>query len=437
MYLKGSNWSMLKRKKRSNPFAVILLIIAIIGVFLFDRLVRPYLPPILIGYMTPTPTRLPESYAADAEALMNDGKYKQAIESFRQAVASDPQNPSYYLTIAKLEIFSGLYKDAVTDAANALLLNSNSAQAFALQGWAYGFLADYLQAENALKQAIKLDATIPQSYAYKAMVLAFKTVDGLGELGTMQDAIDASRTAISMAPDALETHWARGFVLYVTSDYDLAVTELLAASTLNSNIAEIHMELGYCYRALQQYVQAIEEFNRANALNPTDPLPDTYIAAVYATNGEYAKAIQYAQAAVDNAPDSPYMWGNLGRMYYRNLQYEDAVLALGFTVHGGTTRDGVVIKGLPLDYTGRIPEYYYTYGLALAKLGYCNDALPVSQALQQTVKNDELSVANAQEIISICQEFITSGAPTPTPLTTPTNTPASAEAITQTPTKTP
>ena len=432
MYLKGSQWSMLKRKKRSNPWVIILLVASIIAVFLFDRMIRPYLPPVLIGYMTPTPTRSAESIVGEADALVNSAKYNQAIEAYRLAIAADSKNPSYYLTVSRLEIYSGQYKDAITDAADALLLNSNSSQAFGLQGWAQGFLGDYTNAEGSITNAIQLDPTLAQNYAYKAMVLAFKVIDGLGELGTMQDAIDASKTAVSMAPDLLETHWARGYVLYVTSNYDQAVTELSAAATLNNNIAEIHMELGYSYRALQQYVQAIEEFNRANALNPTDPMPSTYIAAVYATNGEFAKAIQYATTAVNNDPSNPAMWGNLGRMYYHNLQYQDAIPALSLAVHGGVTPDGVVVAGLPLSYTGRVAEYYYTYGLALAKLGYCNEALPISQALQQTVTTDTVSQANAQEIITQCAQFATSRAPTPTAFTTPTITPSPTPDLTQT-----
>ena len=423
---------MLKRKKRSNPWVIILLVASIIAVFLFDRMIRPYLPPVLIGYMTPTPTRSAESIVGEADALVNSAKYNQAIEAYRLAIAADSKNPSYYLTVSRLEIYSGQYKDAITDAADALLLNSNSSQAFGLQGWAQGFLGDYTNAEGSITNAIQLDPTLAQNYAYKAMVLAFKVIDGLGELGTMQDAIDASKTAVSMAPDLLETHWARGYVLYVTSNYDQAVTELSAAATLNNNIAEIHMELGYSYRALQQYVQAIEEFNRANALNPTDPMPSTYIAAVYATNGEFAKAIQYATTAVNNDPSNPAMWGNLGRMYYHNLQYQDAIPALSLAVHGGVTPDGVVVAGLPLSYTGRVAEYYYTYGLALAKLGYCNEALPISQALQQTVTTDTVSQANAQEIITQCAQFATSRAPTPTAFTTPTITPSPTPDLTQT-----
>ncbi len=96
MYLKGSQWSMLKRKKRSNPWVIILLAALIIVVVLFDRMIRPYLPPLLIGYMTPTPTRSAESIVGEADALVNSAKYNQAIEAYRQAIVADPTNTIYY-----------------------------------------------------------------------------------------------------------------------------------------------------------------------------------------------------------------------------------------------------------------------------------------------------------------------------------------------------
>jgi tetratricopeptide (TPR) repeat protein len=145
----------------------------------------------------------------------------------------------------------------------------------------------------------------------------------------------------------------------------------------------------------------VEEFNRANALNPGDPLPNFYISRTYASIGEYAKAIQFAEQSIKVAPTDPYMYGNLGTMYYKNKQFEDAIKPLKMAVTGGVADSGEEVKGLPLSY-GRVAEYYFTYGLALANLGMCGEALPISQTLMEGVKNDEVSVFNAQEMVNIC-----------------------------------
>ena len=98
------------------------------------------------------------------------------------------------------------------------------------------------------------------------------------------------------------------------------------------------------------------------------------------------------------------MWGNLGTMYYRNQQFNEALMPLSLAVKGGRTAEGVEVQGLPLDY-GRIAEYYYLYGLAAARVGECGAALPVAQALMEGVPDDQISVDNADAMISICQDI--------------------------------
>lgn len=204
----------------------------------------------------------------------------------------------------------------------------------------------------------------------------------------------------------------------MTGNYVEAAQEFESAVAINSNIADLHLALGRNYRYMEIYDKAVEEFNRANALNPGDPLPNTYISRTYATVGEYAKAIQFAEQAVKVSPKDPFLYGNLGTMYYKNVEYKNAVDALKLVVRGGLNAEGEAVEALPLDY-GRVAEYFYTYGLALARTGECGEALQVSQQLQQVVNNDEIAVYNAEEIIRICQQV---GSATRTPQPTITTT---------------
>jgi tetratricopeptide (TPR) repeat protein len=402
MYLKGSKWSMNKRRRRRvKPWRIFVLVILIAGVVYVNQVIVPTTPPLFIP--TPTATRSPETYISEGEAFLAEGKIGPAIQAFEKAIASDPQNPSNFVTTSRLQIYSGLYTDAARNAENALLLNANNSMAHALRGWALGFNGDYLQAISALDRAIELDAANAAAYAYKAEVLILQAQEGQGDLATLDKAVEASRTAEAMAPNSLEAHRARGTVLEYTGNYEEATLEFEATIGINPNISDLHLALGRNYRYLQQYDKAVEEFNRANALNPSDPMPDTNISRTYATVGEYAKAIQYALQAVKDTPSDPYMHGNLGQMYYRNREYPAATAALRLAVQGGTTEDGDEVEGLPLDY-GRVAEYYYTYGLSLARQGECGEALQISQLLVQGVPNDETAVFNAEAIIEICQE---------------------------------
>jgi tetratricopeptide (TPR) repeat protein len=388
-----------KRRKPLNIGRIAILLVFIGALVYINQVIVPSTPPLFIP--TTTPTRAPESYITEAQRLENEGKYSQAISMYNQAIQSDPKNPATYISLARLLVFTGKYKEAVTNTENALLLNGNNSTAHAMRGWALGLEGEYLGAEAAFQKALEIDQNNADAYAYKAEMLAAQTQAGKGTLGSLDKAVEASRAAQTIAPNSLATYRARGIVLELTGNYTDAAREFESAIAINTNIADLHLALGRNYRYLEQYDKAVEEFNRANALNPGDPLPNFYISRTYAAIGEYAKAIQFAEQSIKVAPTDPFMYGNLGTMYYKNRQYEDAVKPLKMAVVGGTADSGEVVNGLPLDY-GRVAEFYYTYGLTLSRLGLCGEALPISQTLMQGVKNDEVSVFNAQEMINIC-----------------------------------
>jgi tetratricopeptide (TPR) repeat protein len=216
---------------------------------------------------------------------------------------------------------------------------------------------------------------------------------------------------LDLDPNSLETHRARGIILEATQNYEEAIREFQAALAINENIPDLHMFLGRNYRFLGVYDKAVEEFTRANALNPGDPTPDLYISRAYAAVGEYAKATQYAETAVTDNPVDANLRGNLGVMYYRNFQWPEAVEQLKIVTTGGATEDNQPIEPIPLANDTRIAEYYFTYGLVLARLNRCGEALQIAQQIQARVPTDEIAVANAQEVVNICQENL---AATPT-----------------------
>jgi tetratricopeptide (TPR) repeat protein len=336
------------------------------------------------------------------------------MESYQAAITADPQEASNYITLARLQIYNGAYEDAQANAENALLLDRTNVEAFALLGWAKGFSGDYLAAEADINAGLELDPNDSLLHAVYAYVLALEVANNVGEIGTVDQAIEESRLAVDLNPQLMESRWARGFVLEITSNYEEAIQQLQAAIELNDTVAEVHMALGRNYLAVEEYDQAVFEFTKAFSLDPSNPDPNWYISRVYARIGEFAKAVQYAEQAVNTDPSDPYLHGNLGSMYYRDLQFNRALESLELAVRGGQTEEGVVVEGLPLDYSLTIMEYYSRYGLALARVNRCNEAVQVAQAMLQTVPDDETAVFNAEEIIRICQES-QENPPTPTP----------------------
>ena len=390
-----------RRRRRSNPFTIFILSVLVIGGIYVNQVVIPQTPPLFMP--TPTPTRSPDAYLMEADQLAAEGKYAQAIDLYEEALLITPDNPGMYISLARLQIYISRFEEAIDNAGNALVLNPGNSQAMALRGYALGRTGDYITAESVLQEAIAADPNNPLPYAYMAEILALRSQTTTGDAEMLNRAIEFSRKALELGSNLLEAHRARGIVLELTTNYEEAVAEFEAAVALNPYIADLHIYLGKNYRTIGEDAKAIREFNNAITLNPSDPEPYAALSRTYAKLGEYANSVSFGQQAINYNPTDPYLYGNLGVVYYRMGDYPRAIKMLAIAVQGGTAETGETVEGLALDYWP-VSEYYYMYGLALARQGRCGEALPIAQAVAEGVSLEEFSVSNAQEIVNICQQ---------------------------------
>ena len=414
---------MTKKRKPFHPFRVLFLLILIAIAIYFNQVVIPTIPSPFVA--TPTPTRPPESYLTEAETLFNDGKLIPAISVYQEAINLQPDNALIYLSLARVQIFSGQYQEALVNAENALLLSTNSSMAYALRGWAQTRLGDYTLADVSLKKAIEIDPNNGQAHAYYAELLGEMYLANTGPFGAIDLAIEESRVATSLSPNSMEANYARGFILEITDNREQAVQAYLAAININPNIPEFHLALGRTYKVLGAIGNAIDEYTLANTLNPSDPIPDLYTSRAYATIGDFAKAIQSAELAVSNNPTDAYLIGNLGLMLYRNFQWPDAISQFSVAINGAINADGQVIEPVVLDGNDLyITQYYYTYALVLANSNRCSEVIPVAKAILEKASNDLDATYNANEALRICSTSLLTPTPTlepqPTAQTSPT-----------------
>lgn len=385
-----------RRKRRPNYFAWAIFVLVVLFGYYFDQVYLPTQPNPFEP--TPTPTRSPESFVTEAQTLYEEGKLLPAIDAYKAAINASPQDTSLYVALARVQVFAGEYEEAQKNAENALLLNPDNALAHGVHAWALDFQGNNGEAQASIQDALRLDPNNALIHAYYVEILVSTGFEGY------EKAAEESRVALALNPDIVETRRARALILEATGNYEEAIAEYQAAININPNIPTLYIGLGLNYRILQVYDQAVTAFTRANALNPADPFPDLYISRTYATIGEYAKSLQYAETAVQDRPDDASLRGNLGVMYYRNFFWPEAIQQLGYTIYGGLTEDGVEIEGIPLVNDPRVAEFYYTYGLALARTNQCGEALPIAQMIQARVPADENAAFAASEILRICSE---------------------------------
>ena len=307
----------------------------------------PQTPPLFV--VTPIPTRSPATIILEADSLFQAGKLAQAEQAYHEAISINPQEDDYYTELARIQVFAGRYEEAVTNASNALLLDPNSALANAVLGWALDFQsqsepesADILEALQKVEKAVELDPNSALVRAYYAEVLIDENVTAFQQAG------EQAQLAVQLNPNLLEAQRAVGYVWERTGNYDLAFEAYQNALRINPNLALIHIAMGNMYFNNGDTQSAIDSYIRASTLAPEDVIPLRLIAQAYARDGEFGKASQYAQSAVDLEPSDPRLHGDLGRMYYKNADYDSSIASLALAIHGGGYLDGIQLAGLPL-----------------------------------------------------------------------------------------
>ncbi len=472
MYLSGSKWSMRKRRRRTNPWRVLFLLLLVLVAIYVERVVVQTVPPLFIP--TPAPTRSPASFALEAEKLFKDGKLEQAAQAYQEAIKIDPTQPGFYINLARVLVLIGDYDGAEEHARDALLLDSDNALAHAVLAWALDFKGDIPTAMAEIERALELDPTSALAHAYYAEILLDSSLENY------QQALEEARKAVNLDPNLMESYRALGYVWERTGSYEQAIEAYQAALRANSNLAVLHLSLGSMYLANGEINQAIDSYLKASGLAPNDVRPYQLLALANARVGEYGKASQWAEEAVRRDPGNPKLHGDLGRMYYKNNQFKQAIAELGLAIHGGELPGewtvagqvvsvnskttivgdpqigdevrvigelhedgtmlarwillqvaegtptpgpvptlaadqvdlvgaveaivpGVVVPGLEIDPAdAHVVEFYYTYGLALAKGGDCDLARQIAETLLLTVREDELAAVNAEETLRIC-----------------------------------
>jgi tetratricopeptide (TPR) repeat protein len=415
MYLRNSKWSMTRKRRPVHWFRIILLVTLVAAAIYVQRVIIPTIPPPFVP--TPTATRDPASYLGDAETAFASGKLQAAIDAYTDAIKANPNQASVYVSLARVQIYAGKYDDALTNAGNAILLDPNNSMAHAVRGWAQFQQGDVPSAESSIQRALELDPNNGVAHAYYAEILGSEYENGTAPPNGIETASSESKSAIALAPNTVEAHRARGYILEITGNKEQAVEEYKNAIAINGNLPDLHIDLGRTYRALGLTDMAIQEYTQANTLNPADPRPSLYASRALAAVGSYAQAAQWAEQAVNDAPTDPYMHGNWGVMLYYTNDWVAANVQFSFAINGGTTDDGHNL----------ITEFFYTYAMSLAKTYHCDQALPLTQLILSTAPSDETAVYVAQKAISLCQDNMLTPSSTPvvtgTPGVTPTATP--------------
>ena len=461
----GSRKPLFRRKRRSNPYVIVLLIgLIMVGVYFLLSIQRGEIKPLFEP--TPTATRMPVSYMLEAETQFKAGNFAAAIAAYGEASKADPNDAKLMADLARLQTYySNLANtvdekkqrlgDAMKNVDQANLLKPDDPYILAIRALVYDwnsyseyageFSAQYLnEADRTAQRAIQLDANNALAYAFLAEI----NIDDGYKMDQAQVNI---QRALELGPDLMDVRRVAGVVLEANGDYAQAIEAYKKALEITPNFTPLYVRIGINYRALARRMPiASDEFNATFAtaasyyekaviintqLGIVDAVPYIGLANTYAESGDFFASVLNMRKVLNLLPDNSDVYAQLGLVYHKSRNYEGSIEAFKCAIEGCSSVESAIVRQVNLESAGDHPispvtlsdstaQYYYTYASVLAGMHrpgscLCERALPVMDLLRQRYPEDNMIMNIIRQNEDICvrypveQKCYTTGASVP------------------------
>jgi tetratricopeptide (TPR) repeat protein len=232
-----------------------------------------------------------------AIAYFGARQYEKALVAARKAISIAPDSPGAHQMLGKTHFMLGDLDQATAELETAAKLapndidvaytlgisylrNRQPEKAKQLYSWllktfgeqpqlhvvigrAYRQSGLLLDAAEEFKKAIALDPHFPRAHYY--LGLTYLLDEGQTKIGA---ALEEFKIEVAANPDEFFSNYYLGVVYNYQREWELAITFLQKASTIQLNNPDPYFQLGQAYQELNRHQEAIEVLKKSIALNP-------------------------------------------------------------------------------------------------------------------------------------------------------------------------
>jgi tetratricopeptide (TPR) repeat protein len=195
-----------------------------------------------------------------ADELYNAGEYQQAITTYDQVLAADPQDSYAYGQRGDCYRLLSRYDEAIADFSRALELNPENSWALAHRGECYRAKEQYERAVEDLDRSLSMEPDFAWALASRA--------DALRMLERYDRALADFSRAIELDPDYQWALARRGEAYRMTADHPRALADLNRAVELAPGDSYPYASRGQVYREMGELDKALADFDRAIEIDP-------------------------------------------------------------------------------------------------------------------------------------------------------------------------
>lgn len=223
----------------------------------------------------------------------NKEGFDQALKSFQQAIAKDPNYAPAYAGLADTYSLMGPFNPKMMPreimprareaALKALQLDEKLAEAHtSLALIAENYDYDWQTAEKEYRRAIELNSSYATAHQWYAECLMWQ--------GRFDEALQESERARQLDPFSLIIASDRGAILYYARKYDAAIEQLKAVLAMDPNFSRAHFMISVAYLHKGMWSESLAGWDKDLDHCATDPGVCEWLAYAYSVAGQPDKA---------------------------------------------------------------------------------------------------------------------------------------------------
>ncbi|MDD3627119.1 MAG: tetratricopeptide repeat protein [bacterium] len=240
------------------------------------------------------------------------------------------------------------FNEAINEFKKALAIKDDSVEALYYLGSAHFRKDDKENAKFILEKAIKLEPQYALFFEKEGMELF--------DNGDYEEAklVFEEGFLVSNRPQ-LKRYYAN--VLSIIGELDKAITIYTDLLDEVEDKKEVYLDLAFCYTEVADKVKALDFFSKAHKLDPENTNILNNIGLLYARNNQYDEALKILKKAIVIEPENALLFQNLGNIYFSMGMYSEAEEAYKKAIEIDPSFEGETnLKGIEDYNSGKFKE---------------------------------------------------------------------------------
>jgi predicted O-linked N-acetylglucosamine transferase (SPINDLY family) len=215
------------------------------------------------------------------------GRLEPCVAALTRALAEHSGEPNGHAHLAQALLQLGRYPQAIERADAAVRLDPRHAQAWFTRGDALQRLRRYAAATQSYARGLALDPGVPEAWSNQANALRM--------LRRFDEALACADRALQLRPQYSQALKNRGLIRFDRDQPGDACTDFLAALALHPDNAEVRMNYATALTRLKRHEEAAQQLARIAALQPGFPCIDGSLLYARAQTFDWAQHAALAQ----------------------------------------------------------------------------------------------------------------------------------------------